>query len=387
MADRNRIVLPAIVLGVAVLGAVLLLVTAPAVESEEPERVLTAVRVVHAKPKTLALRVKTQGTVAPRTESELIPQVSGPVVWVSPKLVSGGFFDEDEPLLRIDAQDYEAAVARARAALSRTRGEWSHASAERKRQEELAKRDIGSDSQLSNARRAARVGYANLSDAKVALEQAERDLGRTEIRAPFAGRVREERVDVGQFVSRGQSIATLYATDYAEIRLPVPDQQLAFLDLPGLGRSSDAEGPAVTLRARFAGAEHSWQGRVVRTEGEIDPQSRMVHVIARVEAPYAPSETGRPPLAVGLFVKAEIDGRREEDVLVVPRVSLRDGDRVLVVDAEDRLQLRPAQVLRIDGDEVVLRARMGGDERIVVSNIQTAVEGMQVRPLLEESRS
>ncbi|MEM7408725.1 MAG: efflux RND transporter periplasmic adaptor subunit [Myxococcota bacterium] len=387
MADRKRLVLPAIVVGIAIVGAVLLLVTAPPVESEVPERTLLSVRVVEPSPKTVALRVRTQGTVAPRTESALIPQVSGPVVWVSPKLVSGGFFEVGEPLLRIDAQDYEAAVARARAALSRTRGEWSHASSERKRQEELSKRDIGSDSQLSNARRAARVGYANLSDARVALEQAERDLARTELLAPFAGRVREERVDVGQFVSRGESIATLYATDYAEIRLPVPDQQLAYLELPGLGRSSDEEGPAVTLRARFAGAEHSWQGRVVRTEGEIDPQSRMVHVIARVEAPYAPSETGRPPLAVGLFVRAEIDGRREDDVLVVPRVSLRDGDRMLVVDTEDRLQLRPAQVLRIDGDEVMLRARIASGERVVVSNLQTAVEGMQVRPLIEGPRS
>ncbi len=376
--DRRIVVWPLTVIGTALAASAVLLATAPAVISVTPERVLPTVRVIEVQPRSVRLEVRSQGTVAPRTESELVPEVSGPVVWVSSALVSGGFFEQGAPLLRIDPRDYEAAVQRARAAVARALGESEHADAELSRRERLSKRDIASASQLSDAKRAARVSRANLTDARVALEQAERDLARTEVRAPFSGRVREERVDVGQFASRGQPLASLYATDYAEIRLPIPDHQLAYLPLPGLGGAPDAEPPKVTLRARFAGAEHVWEGRLVRTEGEIDARSRMVHGIARVEDPYE-SAAGRPPLAVGLFVSAVIEGALAHDVLVVPRAALREDRALLVVDRDGRLRHREAEVLRVDGDDLVARASLAPGDRICVSSLPVAVDGMEVR--------
>ena len=232
------------------------------------------------------------------------------------------------------------------------------------------------------------MASANLADARIALEQAEWDLARIEITAPFEGRVREESVDVGQFVSRGAAIASIYATDYAEIRLPIADDQLAYLRLPNMREANEDEGPAVRLRARFAGMEHEWMGRVVRTEGEIDPRSRMVHVVARVEHPYRTDEDAgdaRAPLAVGLFVQAEIEGPVLEDVIVVPRYAMRDDSHVLVVDAENRLRTRSVEVLRIDRDDVLIRSDLAAGERICVSPIQIVVEGMQVKPVAEES--
>lgn len=386
----RRIVVPLLVLAAAVLGSVALVMTAPSVENVAPEETLRSVRVMEGHPQTVQLWVRSQGTVAPRTESELIPEVSGPVVWVSPALVSGGFFEAGAPLLRIDTRDYEAAVARARAAVARAEGDAEHASAELRRLQGLSQREVASESQLSQARRASRVGQASLDEARVALDQAERDLARTQLDAPFAGRVRVERVDVGQFVSRGQSVATLYATDFAEIRLPIADGQLAYLELPSWrGGDMPTDGPAVRLHARFAGTEHEWRGRVVRTEGEIDPRSRMVQVVARVEDPYGMSrpegEPERAPLAVGLFVRAEIAGPVAEGVIVVPRSALRDDERILIVDKEDRLQILPVEVLRIDGDDVLLRAELAPGERICVSPLQVFVEGMRVRPVLVEA--
>ena len=378
---KRRWFAPMVVLVAAVLGAVLLVATAPSVENVPPARPLTTVRVVPAEPEDVRLWVRTQGTVAPRTESALIPEVSGRVVWVSPSLASGGFFGEGDVLLRVEPQDYEMAVSRARANVARAAGEAEHARAELKRRETLSQRQVASDSQLSEARRASRVGAAALAEAKVALEQAERDLARTEVQAPFAGRVREESVDVGQFVSRGNPVATLYATDVAEIRLPIADRQLAYLDLPGWRTGSIGDGPEVKLRARFAGREHEWNGRVVRTEGEIDAKSRMVHVVARVDEPYGNEDDGRPAFAVGLFVHAEIAGPLAEDVIVLPREAMRNDDRILVVDAEDRLRYRGVDVLRIDRDDVLIRAEIAPTERIVLSPLQVAVEGMKVRPL------
>lgn len=425
--NRRKILLPVAVLIFAAFGAFLLLVTAPEVESVAPEKALPVVRTIDVEPGDVRMWVRSQGTVAPRTESALVPEVSGRVTWVSPVMVSGGFFTEGEPLLRIDPRDYEAALARARAEVARAEGEAVHARSELKRQLGLARSKANSPSQLSNARRAERVASAALEAAEVSLEQAERDLARTEIVAPFDGRVRDEHVDVGQFVSRGAPIATLYATDFAEIRLPLADRQLAYVDLPGLrGFTESTDGPEVRLRAHFAGVLHTWTGRIVRTEGEIDTQSRMVHVVARVEDPYgiararagrleepgdepgdgaddasdsaadahtdaAPGSAGvrdeRAPLAVGLFVHAEIAGQLAKGVLVVPRSTVRDGERILVVDPDDRLHFRPVDVLRIDRDQVLIRAEVRESERIVVSPIQVVVEAMKVRPIAADEET
>ena len=432
--NLRKLLMPLVVLALAAFGAWLLLATAPEVENVSTEKATPIVRAIDVAPADVRMIVRSQGTVAPRTESDLVPEVSGTVVWVSPELASGGFFLAGDALLRIDDRDYRAALARARADVARAEGEFEHAKDELRRQQGLARSRANSPAQLSNARRAERVAQATLEAARVSLEQAERDLARCEITAPFVGRVRSEHVDRGQFVGRGTPVARLYATDFAEIRLPLADRQLAFLDLPGMREptaGAGEAGPAVTLRATFAGEDHTWRGRVVRTEGEIDAQSRMVHVVARVEDPYgtasrraqieaaqaepssaeaieddaagaagraaltdAPSgppprrdgvrdDGERPqfPLAVGLFVRAEIEGRVAKDVLVVPRAAMRDDDRLLLVDHTNRLHLRRVDVLRIDRDEVLVRGELEPGDRVVVSPIQVVVEGMRVRPI------
>ena len=222
----RKALFPFAVLVVAAIGSFVLVMTAPSVENVSPEKTLTTVRVIEAEKESVQLWVRSQGTVAPRTESSLVPEVSGIVVWVSPRLVSGGFFAQGEPLLRIDRRDYEMAIDRARAQVARAEGDAEYADSELARLQRLSKRQVASVSQLSSARRADRVMDASLAEAQVALRQAQYDLERTELRASFAGRVRDEHVDVGQFVSRGAGVATLYATDVAEIRLPIADSQL-----------------------------------------------------------------------------------------------------------------------------------------------------------------
>jgi multidrug efflux system membrane fusion protein len=166
------------------------------------------------------------------------------------------------------------------------------------------------------------------------------------------------------------------------VRLPIPDDDLAFLDLPLADRvgRDPARQPIVELSARFAGAERTWQGRIVRTEGEIDPRSRMIHAVARVEKPYV-ATGGQPPLAVGLFVDASILGHRVDDVVVIPRSAVHDGDVVHVVDAEDRLRIRSIEVLRREQDRVVVRSGLASGERVAVSRLTIPIEGMPVRPL------
>jgi len=376
---RLRVVLPFAVIALALIGRWILVETRPPVEKETRERKAPRVRVLPVETRTVQLNVSTHGTVRPRMESDLIPQVSGPVVTVSPQLVSGGFFAQGDVLLEVDDRDYQAALERARAALVRARSEHDRAAKDLERRSGLSDRGVASASQMDDARNAEQVMAAALREARSAVETAERDLERTRVRAPFDGRVREKSVGVGQFVTRGSPVAKLYATDYVEVRLPIPDRQLAFIEVPLAGAAVDAARPIVRLHAKFAGGEHVWSGTVVRTEGEIDPESRMVHVVARVEAPYAPGEAaGRPPLAVGLFVRAEIEGREVHGVVVLPRAAVHGNDRVWVVDAEGRLRERTVDVLRSIQDEVVVAGGLRAGERVVVSPLETAVEGMAV---------
>ncbi len=388
----RKAVIALYVLGAGLLATALVWLTRPVVEPEPPEAVAPLVRVVTVAPEPVRFAVHTQGTVVPRTESELVPQVSGEVVWLSPGLVSGGSFEEGEPLLRVERTDYEIELESARAAVARTSSEAARARKELERQRRLAAQSVTSQARIDDAENAARVAQAALREARARVTRAERDLERTELVAPYAGRVREERVDVGQFVSRGVSVATLYAVDWAEVRLPLPDRELAFLDLPLGRRAAAAEpeaheaGPTVKLRAEFAGASQVWTGRIVRTEGEIDPRSRMVNAVARVEDPYGRGEAGAaPPLAVGLFVEAEIEGRSVADAVVLPRAALREGDRVLVVDAEGRLRFRDVEVLRTERERVVIGAGLRAGEQVCVSPLSAAVDGMAVRIAVESA--
>ena len=369
---KEKFLLPIVILGITLLGVILLIVTAPEPERRDPERAIPTVRVIDAETRTLRHTVRSQGTVVPRTEADLVAEISGRVLWISPSFAPGGFFEADDALIRFESRDYELARDRARANVQRARSEREFAVAELARQEGLSDGGVRE------------LGHANLLDARAALEQAERDLARTEIRAPYAGRIREEQVDIGQFVNLGSTIARIYATDYVEVRLPIPDEQLAFLDagVPPAGTPIDVGPSAVRLSATFAGQKSAWTGRIVRTEGEIDQRSRMVNVVARVEAPYkSDGKTAAVPLAVGLFVHAEIQGPEVSDIIVVPRYAMRNGSEILVVDATDHLTTRRVDVVRIDRDDVLIKGPLEAGDRICVSPVQVVVEGMAVRTI------
>lgn len=384
MTLLDRRTLPFVILALGILATVVLIATRPRVAPSPPEARVPLVRVLPVVTETLRLSVRTHGEVRPRTESDLVPEVSGTVRWVSPSLVSGGFFGAGEPLLRIDPLDYEVALESARATRARAESDLSRAERERARQRTLAEHDIASAARLDDAETGARAARASLRQAEAALVQAERNLARCEIRAPYAGRVREEQVDVGQFVNRGMPVARVYAVDFAEVRLPIPDEDLAHLDLalvPGAGEG----GPEVTLHADFAGRRHQWTGRVVRTEGELDPKTRMVHVVARVEDPYRPDAPGAVPLSVGLFVDAEIHGRELAGAVRIPRAALREGDRVFLADAEDRLRVRNVEVAQRGREEVVIQSGLAAGERVILTSLAVPVEGMPVRPTEPEA--
>lgn len=388
------VVVPLLLLLAGAFGVAALVVTRPQVERKPPPEVTPLVRVVEARPGPWRYVVHSQGTVQPRTESELIPQVSGVAEWVSPELASGGFFEKGELLVRLEPSDYRVELASAQAAVARAESDFERTRTELERQRALREQGVASQARIDDAENAFRVAEALLREARARLERAESDMARTRLHAPFEGRVRSERVDVGQFLNRGESIATLYAVDFAEVVLPVPDRELRFLDvqLTPVSQGADAmeaqAGPRVELHAEFAGRAHVWTGRVVRTGGEIDARTRMVHLVARVADPYGlhDPEAGAP-LAVGLFVQARILGQQAQDVFVLPRAALHSGDpmdpqapaQVHVVDAQNRLRIRPVRVLRTEAEHVVIASGLEPGERVSLSSLRAVVDGMRVR--------
>ncbi len=390
---RLKWTLPSAILLFGITVCALLIFTKGAPPQSERERLAPLHRVQRVQAETILLTVTTNGTVAPRTQSDLVPEVSGTVTWISPSFVSGGFFEDGEVLLQIDPRDYEAALEHARANLARSESERNHSSRELKRQQMLAKQNVSSATQLDDALNRNKIAEAELRAAQADLARAERDLERTAIKAPFTGRVREEMLGVGQYVDRSKVIARLYSVDYAEIRLPIPDDQLAFLDLPLRdGVIPEDEQTNVRLTALFGGKTHTWWGRVVRTEGEIDPKTRMVHVIAQVEDPYGRKileevgATRRPPLAVGLFVTADISGLQATDIFVLPRAALRDNQRVVIVDPENRLRLREVEVLRTQYDSIIIQSGLQSGDRVVISDLDIVVEGMKIRVMPDAAK-
>ena len=374
----KRRLIPLLVLFAGILAGAAIIATGPVLEPQSVPPQVPVVKTLPATLQTVRLSVAAHGTVVPKSESDLVAEVSGRVVHVSDALVSGGFFAKGDVLVEIERIDYEVANAQAKAQLAAARSDVIGARRAYARYDSLADARSGSQAQKDDALNRLLVAQAALEEATARKTRAERDLDRTSLTAPYDGRVRTERVDVGQFVNRGEAIATVYSTDYAEVRLPVLDQELAHLPLT-LARppASDRPPVAVVLKAEFAGREHTWRAEVVRTEGELDGDTRMVNVIAQVAAPYDPPNGA--PLTVGMFVEAEILGREVADVVVLPRAALQANDQVYLVGTDNRLECRDVAILRETGETVYIQGGIAEGELVCTNRLEAAVEGELVR--------
>ncbi len=377
-----RALLPLIIVAAAAFAAVTMIMNRPPVETLTPVIEPPGVRVHEVTLQDARLSVTSQGTVQPRTESQLVPEIAGRVTWVARSFAEGGFFEAGDVLVEIDPFDYEQALVSARSQLAQARLRLAEEEAEA----EVAQREWdtlgrGDPRELALRKPQLEDARASVAAAEAAVERATRDLQRAEIVAPYAGRVRTKNVDIGQYVRVGDALATVYAVDVAEIRLPLPDDELAYLDLPLSYRGVEQQvQPLVTVQATFAGETHAWDGLIVRTESEIDSVSRMVHAIAAVPDPYAPGPNpNRPPLAVGMYVEAEIGGRTARDVAVLPRQALRGRDQVLVVTPDDRLSFRTIDVFRTSTESVIVRSGLQAGELVVISPLDTPTDGMRVQ--------
>lgn len=384
MSEKKlKIILPIIIMALGLLITVVLIKSRGPVPTRPQHEYTPLVRVIEVQPSDYQLTVPAHGTVKPRTEAKLVCEVAGRIIDVASSFADGGLFKRGDVLVRIDPRDYELAVVTARGVIAQARvtAELEEAEAEvaRKEWNELGE---GKASPLATRELQLEQARAALASAEASLERAERNLARTHITAPYNGRIRSKLVDIGQYVSPGTPVADVFAVDYVEVPLPIHDAELAYLDMPVTynGYPHTEDDPMVILSAEFAGRQCSWSGRIVRVEGEIDPVSRMVNVVAQVDDPYGSAgvEAGAA-LAVGLFVDAEIFGREVEGAVVLPRSAIRGENKVLVVDDESRLRFREVEILRVSRTEAVITGGLSAGERVCVSLLEAVTDGMRVR--------
>jgi multidrug efflux system membrane fusion protein len=352
----------------------------PSLKSELADSQIPVVRVIEATPQTIKLNIRSQGVVVPRTEIDLVPEVAGQIVRLHPSLAAGGFFEAGDILIMIDTRDYDHAIAEAHARIAEAERQvaMEEAQAEQARQEWQVLGE-GTPSPLTLREPQLAEARAKLKAAQADMVKARLQRSRCEWRAPFAGRVRNMRVGLGQYVQSGEKLARLYATDVAQVRLPLTTDQFAYLDfLLGNHNGKPEKAPRVVLSADFAGSPVRWEGRIVRAEGALDEETGLLHAVAEVLKPYA-GEAGQPPLMPGLFVKAEIEGREQPDVFVLPPNAVNASQEALLIDADDRLHIQRLDILHSESDRILIRKGLKPGGRVVISHIDIPIEGMKVR--------
>jgi RND family efflux transporter MFP subunit len=331
------------------------------------------------KKQNITLKIETNGEVRPLNEINLIAQVSGQITEAADEFVDGGIIRAGSPLVWIDDRDYKLTVISAESNVAKAKKLLDREIAE----SELAKRDweelgIGNADPLTLRIPQLKEAEAIVNAANADLERAKLKLERTVVTLPFQGIIRKKMTGIGQFVSAGSILATAFSTEQVLIALPLTDTELSYLDLPLAYEGVYSSSPRVKFYSYTSNKKHEWEGRITRTAGSIDPPTRLVYVYAEVLNPYGQS----PPLAIGMFVNAEIEGKKIENGFLIPNSAITDESLVYIIDDEDYLRIKKVEVLGADNDNLVVKGAIKEGDRVVASPLNNAKDGMALTPIL-----
>ncbi|MEM7383769.1 MAG: efflux RND transporter periplasmic adaptor subunit [Verrucomicrobiota bacterium] len=371
----RRILWPLILIGCALFVGNLLHKNRPQAAKVEEKAVLPAVEVMTAATTDVKVRLPSQGMLEPSMETNAASEVAGRVIKVSPRFEVGESFNKGDILLEIDRSDYEAALAQASSNVADAALAISNEKAEQERYLRNWKKIGNSGKPTDHFLRIPHIASAEarFAAAKAAEAKAEKDLQRTRLRAPYAGKIRSKFTDLGSYITPGAPLAEFYATDFLEVRLPIPLDDASMIE--------NAVGSKVDFTMTNGNETHRWVGTVVRQEGLVDRLSRSLHLITRIEPGKQPAESSRRVslLSPGLFVSASIEGPVLKNVIPVPRRALLSENEILVLDDESQLQKREVEVLRQDRTHAYLSSGVQPGEPIVVTPLSNPIEGTKVK--------
>ena len=382
MNKRYKWLIPAGVFGGLLALAMLIYTNPPASPQRRPAAGPNlVVETMPVRLQSYRVELQSYGTVQPRTQTTLISQVRGQIVYVNPNVRDGGYFKKGEVLASIDARDYEADVRIAEAILMDSRQQLAEAEARTMQAREDWERLGNSDEvpglvlklpQLEAAK-------ARVVSAESTLQKARLELERTDIVAPYAGRILRKQVDIGQVVNTNQALADIYATDYVEVRLPLRNSDLGYIELPESYVDDAAKGEVAQVRilSSLVG-ETEWAAKLVRTEGAIDENARQLHVIAQVDDPFSQQSDNRSPLKIGEYVTAKLTGKTLSSVLVIPNNTIYQGSYVYVIEG-DVLQRRDIEIAWQNERDAIIEAGLADGESLVTTPLGQVTSGVRVR--------
>jgi RND family efflux transporter MFP subunit len=341
--------------------------------SENVEIDIPYVKTMMLLPQTVNASIASQGVISPESALTLLSELNSKVDWISPSMETGSSFSKGDTLLILDKRDYELAlitaesnVLNAEVKLEREKAESDLASKEWKRV------GAGAGSDLALRKPQLAQAKATLAAAQATLERAQRNLKRTVFIAPFDGRVRTKNVDPGATIFPGTALGNIYATESFEVRLPIADQDVPFTGLDFNGRQIPED---KQLDVKFSLGNSNLKGKVVRAEAEVDPMTRMLSIVARID--NTPSISSSNPIAVGQFVQATIYGIEIPEIVVLPRTAVRD-EGVWVVDTSMILYNRPVDVLRYENEFALIGEGIEPGDRLLTSRLSSLVNGLKV---------
>jgi len=363
----------ALILTSSIAGMLVLKNMRPEPHKKPVEDSSTLIEVLNLIPSNVTFEINSQGTVKPRTQTVLSAEISGQIIHISEKFIAGGIFKKNEILMKIDPTDYQVAVDQTEAFYQQRQIEFNGAKS-------LRSQGYRAESELASAK-------AALSAAKASLVIAKKNLDKTNIRLPYDGMVISKDSDLGQYVSPGNRLGTTFAIDKAEIRLPLTDQDLAFINLPDaadIAETGSFDGPLVSLSAIQKGKYHEWNAHIIRTEGIVDEKSRVTYAVAQIDDPYNLLKAGsdsenRSPLPIGSFVRATIQGHNFAAIFKIPRTAIRGKNELMFIDADNKLQIREVDIVRADNQFAYLLEGIKEGDRISITAIESPVNGMNVR--------
>ena len=355
----------------------------PATIIEEPVRTIVTVDVTEVVKQNLRIPIQAQGTVTPLQETSVMSEVNGRIIEVSPSFIVGGFVSKDDVLLRIDPRNYETSLLRAEASVKSAQSNLAQETGRAKVAEQewkktpRGKQRTQASKDLYLRKPQLDQALAQMLAAQADLNTARDNLERTSIRAPYDALIRTKHSELGQFVAAGTPLADIFSVEYAQIRLPIPQNKLEYLELPELGTMQN--GSPVDLYTEVGGQVKHWNAYLHHTEGVFDARSRVLFSVARIEDPYGLQYPHADPLRIGTFVNARIKGKELVDIVRLPRYIIRAGNNVWVIDETGLLRTRSVTLLRTGGDFVYVSAGLNDGELVSLTTLDNSFEGAQVR--------
>jgi RND family efflux transporter MFP subunit len=371
---------PLIIIGISTaIAAVLYMlgqISPDAIQEKDP----MDVNVQILTPIDYQIKIKSTGTTTPITQTVLTSEVGGEVIYRSKKFSEGSSVISGEILAKIDDTDLQLQYKNALLQLASAEVQFAVQQAEAEiAQEAWDKVGEGIPQELTTKKPQLKQAKAALEVAKAQVQSAEKKLDKTEITAPYTGRIQNINIDLGSTIIPGQPVGSMYTSNEIEVTLSVKDSDLQFLDIPMDGRKLNPDQKSIVIiKSLYKGEMQEWAGNLERVDGVIDPMTRMIKLIANFKNNFI--EQTKPILPIGLFVEAEINGKQLEDVFMIPNSALTPNDELLVLNQDDTLEIRKVKVVTKMKNHILVKEGMKAGERVVVSKLSIVTNGMLVNP-------